>query len=240
MKRNLDGRHVLSTRWCQADRAHLRPLSPSKSQLCLSSTIINTTAPPAPAPHHHQVQPRPSNTPLSANTPGLRFLRAASISRHPSRAAAARVLLMLTQLPTTNHAHTHSDTSSRARNTTYPAVHHFASFSESRPTRQLRDFTRQNKADPCFQQQTKTRLPYPKHIASNASPSHPQCLPYVPPCSSASNETCMTRITVVVACVLTCFSGQSCYPPGSHRRERRECTCRHHAPDACQSRRTGD
>ena len=146
---------------------------------------------------------------------------------------------MLTQLPTTNHAHTHSNTSSRARNTTYPAVHHFASFSESRPARPSRDSTRQNKADPCFQQ-TKTRLPYPKGIASNASPSHPQCLPYVPPPFAASNETFSTRILVVVACILTCFTGKSCYPPRCYRRERRECTCRHHAPDACQSRRPGD
>ena len=146
---------------------------------------------------------------------------------------------MLIQLPTTNHAHTHTHTSSRARSTTYPAVHHSASLSESRPTLQLRDLTRQNKADPCFQQ-TKTRLPYPKGIASNASPSHPQCLPYVPPYLAASKETYMTRPNVVVACVLTCFPGKSCHPPRCHRRERRECTCRHHAPDACQSRRPGD
>ena len=98
------------------------------------------------------------------------------------------VLLMLIQLPTTNHAYTLPNTSSRARNTIYPAVHHFGSFSESRPTLQLRDFTRQNKADPCFQQ-TKTRLPYPKHIASNATPSHPQCLPYVSPRLAASGTS---------------------------------------------------
>jgi hypothetical protein len=146
---------------------------------------------------------------------------------------------MLIQLPTTNHAYTHPNTSSRARDTTYPAVHHFGSFSESRPARELRDSTRQNKADPCFQQ-TKTRLPYPKDIASNATPSHPQCLPYVPPHPAASNEPSLTRIIVVVACVLTRFPGKSRYPPGCHRRECRECTCRHHAPDACQSRRPGD
>lgn len=146
---------------------------------------------------------------------------------------------MLIQLPTTNHAYTHPNTASRARNTTYPAVHHFGSFSESRPTLQLRVFTRQTKADPCFQQ-TKTRLPYPKDIASNATPSHPQCLPYVPSYLAAPNEALSTRIIVVVARLLTCFPGKSRYPPGCHRRERRECNCWHHASDACQSRRPGD
>jgi hypothetical protein len=144
-------------------------------------------------------------------------------------------------IPTNNHNHPHtlSNNSSRARFTTYPAAHHSASFSESRPSRQWRDTTRENTADPSFQQ-TKTRLPYTKHIATNASPSHPQCLLYVSPHPTASSKTFATRVTIAVEHVLTSLSGKSRCPPGCHRRERRERPCRYHASDACQSRRTGD